>query len=636
MLTRVRVFLSALGPMLFGLAAATTVAAQTGTLAASNTTTNTSITYTTTQLVEWDLPAAMDLYPGAVQVDHTGRNSGLWFVTRQGAPRVLHFLPTGPAQTTNAQWTSWSLDPNIFTTGGTRRFRARDDWSSVFARTEAFVQRIDTGSCSQSLDPTTGLPVLDSNNNPVVLCDRYTYHDSTACTLDANLNLVCPPMISDLALDRDGNLFTALSNDTTNSFIEMVEPNLAPDPDPAAPPDSYLAYGKTWQVGGGAGHCQGGVNTPCLSGIAVQARNSNLIYYSEPDGNNIGELDTCSNTVRRWSLTEAFGTDTSGNPIVYQPRQLNIDDDGDIWVVTGSGHLVSLDPQQNLMTLHAMPDGSTADPFGVAPDGFIGYTTSDLSSNKVAMLVPAGKTVYVCPHPACVPVNCVTIKVTKDQSQRLCGQKAPNPPKTVVTQVTSKPDGIFVEAEINNTNDSFQPMGITPHPGRGVGAFYYAVGHTKGDGSIIRVGLVHLPRPHLKAHHEREDKDCNDDGSNQDDEDHDGIPNQYKTSDSQAHADRENGQLGAGQSSDFTVVAGPNTKALVAVITADNPTAPLSVQVFDPSGLSVVVPIATPGIAAATIVPTVPGNYTVRVKNEGLTAINHETMLINREPLQLP
>jgi hypothetical protein len=228
----------------------------------------------------------------------------------------------------------------------------------------------------------------------------------------------------------------------------------------------------------------------------------------------------------------------------------------------------------------------------------------------------------------------VSIRATKDKAQQLCGAAKPTA-KTVVATITSKSDGIFVEAQINNPNDSTIPLGITPHPGKAVGTFFYAVGFTN-DPNMLRVGFARLPRVHLKGHHEREDKDCNDDGSNQDDEDHDGIPNRYKTSDSRSQADRENDQLGAGQSTNYTLTAGPNTKALVAAITADNVMEPVSVQIIDPNGISIALPMATPGLAVATAVPTVPGNYTVRVKNEGLNPINHETLLINREPLQLP
>lgn len=515
--------------------------------------------------------------------------------------------------------------------------RESDDRRFVYARTVGFVQAIDTQSCTTSNElDLNGLPVLGTNGLPVTMttCDRYSYQDSSACGVDNNGNPFCPPLISDLTLDQDRNVYTALSNDITNSFIERLEPNLAP----TGTPNSYVANVKLWQVGGGAGHCQGLTVNPCLSGIAVHPWNSNLIYYSEPDGNNIGELNICTNTVRRWSLTTAFGSDSEGP--VSQPRQLNIDQDGIVWVVTGSGDLVSLDPQRNLLTRHQMPDaapgGAAApDPFGVAPDGgFIGYTASSPQINKVAMLIPRGQPVYVCPQTQCVPPNCVSIPVTKDPAIQLSGTSQAQP-KTVLATITSKQDGIFVEAQINSNNDSLQPLGITPHPGKAVGTFFYAVGHTS-NAEIIRVGFARLPRVKLKGHHEREDKDCNDDGSGQDDEDHDGIPNRYKTGDSQSHADRENDQLAAGQSSDYTMTAGPSTKALVAAITADNPLEPVSVQIIDPNGISIVLPVATPGIAVATLVPTTPGNYTVRVKNEGLNPINHETLLINREPLQLP
>jgi len=61
------------------------------------------------------------------------------------------------------------------------------------------------------------------------------------------------------------------------------------------------------------------------------------------------------------------------DPTIAQPRMLKIDRSGKIWVNTGSGHLISLDPNTNRMTKHQIPglgtnDSSTNDPWGVAPD----------------------------------------------------------------------------------------------------------------------------------------------------------------------------------------------------------------------------------------------------------------------------
>jgi len=600
---------SFLGLVLFGLAGATSALSQVGTTPVPTTTGSPStplITTGTAQLVEFDISSfyngGVDAQPGAVAVDKKGYSSGVWFVTRAVDFRVIRLQPDKLTKTGMAQWNSWKLDGSGFTTGGLKRLKPSDDGRFVFVRTVNSIQAVDTGSCGPTsfIDPNTGVPATGTG------CTLLEYQDDNTA------------MISDLALDNQRNLYTAISFDPSapvNSYIERLNPN--------------NGVVTRWQVGGGAGNCVGtGANNLCLAGIAVAPKNSNLVYYSEPDGNNIGELNVSTNTVRRWSLS-ALNSDLGP---VFQPRQLNIDQDGIVWVVTGSGDLVSLDPQRNLLTRHQLPDMAGSDPFGVAPDGgFVGYTATDTS--KVAMLVPRGTSVYVCPSSAGVPPICKQIPVARMTALQDCGQVPPQP-KTVTAQITSKQDGTYVEAIINSNNDSSMPLGITPHPWKGVGTFFYAVGATS-SGTVDRVGFARLPRAHMKARHEREDKDSNDDGSNQDDEDHDGIPNRNETNDSTAHVDRQNDQLGPGQSTSYTLTAGPNTKALVASITADNPLAPVSIEIDDPNGIALALPLATPGTAVATAIPTTPGDYTVRVTNAGPTAITHETQLLAREPLSL-
>ncbi len=100
--------------------------------------------------------------------------------------------------------------------------------------------------------------------------------------------------------------------------------------------------------------------------------------------------------------------------------------------------------------------------------------------------------------------------------------------------------------------------------------------------------------------------------------------------------DRQNDQLGPGQSRDYNFTANPNTLAIVAAMQSDNALEPVSVQVIDPNGLTLAAPLATPGVSVATVVPTSPGNYTIRVTNAGSLPINPETQMIAREPLTLP
>jgi hypothetical protein len=220
-----------------------------------------------------------------------------------------------------------------------------------------------------------------------------------------------------------------------------------------------------------------------------------------------------------------------------------------------------------------------------------------------------------------------------------------------VTRITPEAsgNGTFIEGFINRNapsepstqKTSYVPLGIAPAFRKAVGTFFYAVGQpdlvdASGNPTVNRIGFIRLPRKGFKAKHEREDKDCSDDGSGQDDEDHDGVPDRYKTKDSKSKMDRQNDSLAPGQSTDYNMTTGSSTMAIVATIQADNALEPVSVQIIDPNGITLSLPMATPGLAVATAIPTAPGNYTIRVKNEGALPINPETQLITREPLSLP
>ena len=173
-------------------------------------------------------------------------------------------------------------------------------------------------------------------------------------------------------------------------------------------------------------------------------------------------------------------------------------------MVTGSSHLISLDPATNSMTIHEMPDSvlNPSDPFGVAPyDDVVGYTAS--RTNKVGMMVPKGRT-YCIPASSPVPVTKVTFcnfpaqtLASECKSDWVCPIG-----KTVDGQVTQKDDGTFVEAIINtgfddngNASDSMNPLGITPVKSKAQGTFFFTVGTNTSiaPNLVNRVGFVRLP-----------------------------------------------------------------------------------------------------------------------------------------------
>jgi hypothetical protein len=91
----------------------------------------------------------------------------------------------------------------------------------------------------------------------------------------------------------------------------------------------------------------------------------------------------------------------------------------------------------------------------------------------------------------------------------------------------------------------------------------------------------------------------------------------------------------AGQTKDYTLTASPTSLALIALATAeDDPTAFLSVDIYNALGMLVATSPVSPGVAVATVLLPAAGNYTARVHNQNPTAANHTPTLIVREPWQ--
>jgi len=596
---------------------------------------------TSTHIVEWDIPFAGDIEPGAVAVDTHGKENRVWFLTRTGAQKVYRFDPAKSLLKGSAQWTSWELSPGAVSTGGLKRLKPSDDRRYIFIRTSSNLQRVDTQNCKSGTVKTASTPATPPTCEVTVWDDKLVDQFST----------------SDLAIDGANRVFTTALVNAPNTppgpgvnpdaaYVQMLIPGPAPLPTAINP----TVQVKRWMVNGGAGFCPNtGSGGTCLSGVDVYAsKYKNLVYYSEPAGNNIGELNIVTNVVRRWCLG-AVGA--SG------PRQLNIDDAGKIWVVTGSGHLVSLDPNTNRMSAHQVPvemvppgGFAESDLFGVAPDDdVIGYTNAGASENKVAMLFPKGVSVPVtpkcetlCPVYKDVPVR-ADVSIADSDSVPPQGKIAP-------VTITSKPDGIFVEARIDLAQcttgnclapNSMFPRGITPNRGRAQGTFFYTVGFS---GDTVRVGFARLPNKG-KIKHGRDDEDCDDGedatthpgwhdhGSHPDDADDDGVDSKYDS-----RTSREDAQTGdptalsAGQTAEYPVTASATTLALIASISADDPLAQIGVEIYNQLGALVASGVSVAGVAVATAPVPGAGIYNVRVKNYGVRTFNQTPTLLVREP----
>ena len=624
--------LAAVGVLTVSAAAAAQVPINTTT-----TTTNTSTVASATapplaRLIEWDLPAQADSTPGAVVVDTRGDDKNrLFFVTRGVNPTLYRMEFPKSLTKGSARWTSWAL--NAILAGGLKKVRASHDRRFLFVRTitsdlgEA-IERVDTQKCGSGS------------------CERTVWTDE-------NLGLD----VSDVALDDYNNVFTAHTpfQDPTLSYIQRLTPG-----------SGSSATITRWNVSGsGAGWCGyndtvagDSVNVPCVAGISVHPSKNNLVYYSEPSLNAIAELNIGVNppALRRWSLTDLTSAILAACPgcttPIFGPRQLIVDGKAKVWVVTGSGHLVSLNASTSQMTSHEMPLNANADPFGLAPDDdVVGYTSS--KNNRVGMLLPKGKSYYVASNPgSATKLDPITVTGTVEGSICSSGWVGPIG-KTVDAIITSKADGTFIEAQIDTgtddngkPSDSKNPLGITPVKAKAQGTFFYTVGNNLATPGVDRVGFARLPiRGKIK--YPRDDDDANDGwqgnhkwhdwhGHDGHDDDDDGFEDAQDSP--TAHEDVQRGDstpVGGGQSVSYPITASATTLALIAKAEAEDPLAQIGIDILDARGLLVATAVPTPGVALAQVLLPAAGNYTARVRNYGLLPVNQVPTLIVREPPDL-
>jgi hypothetical protein len=584
----------------------------------------------TAHLIEWDLatlPDAIDGNPGAIAVDTRGEdNNRVWFVTRVAAPdttlggqRVYRFDPAPSLMKGDAHWTSWDLRLDTFA-GGLKKIRISHDRRFIFVRSATFVQRIDTQKCTASTSPTCERTVWTFVENPID-----------------------PTSVSDIAVDDQNHVFTTgISDIFPTGYVQMLTPGSTTVR--RWTPDSAPGICPSVSAGGGASFA-------CNSGIDVHPSKPYLVYYAEQGTNSIAELNT-SNTspsathpnVRRWSL-DTFGA--AVGETITQPRSLKIDKWGRVWVNTGSGHLISLDPATSRMTRHDVPGGNTNDLFGLAPDDdVVGYTAAD--TNKVAVLFPKFRTIVVTPAAVVAPFTAFPTVAVREASSMLTGT-VPGAPKVVNTTTTKTADGTFVEAMINtNGNDSLSPLGITANHGKAQGTFFYAVGLAAGvdisSGPSIakRIGFARLPVKE-KIQHPRDDDDT-DDGYNPalnpkwhnsepGDQDADGVPDQYDTPTTRDNMTVGNSvSIAALQSAASAVTTTATTLALIASATSSDLTATLAVDIYNAAGTLV----ASSGPALGTALATLPtpgaGTLTVRIRNLSSRTITVTPTTVVRMP----
>ncbi|MGH9968876.1 MAG: Ig-like domain-containing protein [Pyrinomonadaceae bacterium] len=118
---------------------------------------------------------------------------------------------------------------------------------------------------------------------------------------------------------------------------------------------------------------------------------------------------------------------------------------------------------------------------------------------------------------------------------------------------------------------------------------------------------------------DRDDQDSDDDNDNIDDEFDNESTKESQHSSSPSYA--------GGSQTDSVIVVDANTLLLTALVEAAD-AQNLTVEIYDPSGLMVARSVATPGRALAVAPVRSPGNYTVRVRNNGTVTVPSSTVLI--------
>src|SRR4029077_468522 len=138
-------------------------------------------------------------------------------------------------------------------------------------------------------------------------------------------------------------------------YLQMVVATRMPFTSSTTPVTVPAGTVTRWPVSGVDQCAANGISGFCNSGLDLQPdnKNQNLIYFSDQGleqaiagtltvTGSIGELDINTGKIRRWAMP----ADSAGQQVI-EPRQLKIASNGIVWVVTASGHLVSLDPKNS-------------------------------------------------------------------------------------------------------------------------------------------------------------------------------------------------------------------------------------------------------------------------------------------------
>jgi hypothetical protein len=222
----------------------------------------------------------------------------------------------------------------------------------------------------------------------------------------------------------------------------------------------------------------------------------------------------------------------------------------------------------------------------------------------------------------------------------------------VASQISSTCNGTCIEALISTvlfssnpaSLPSLSPLGISPNISKAQGTFFYSVGFAGDLNSVARrIGFVRLPI--IKHIDNPRDDDDTDDGfdrtkdarwhnSAPDDDDADGVPNEY---DSPSSTDEMSTvgptSFAAGQVRSSSIRTTSSTLALVAAAQPTPSTGTMAVDVYNGAGTLVATSGPVVGIATATLPKPGAGTFTIRVRNLSTSAVTATLTTVLQQPL---
>jgi hypothetical protein len=230
---------------------------------------------------------------------------------------------------------------------------------------------------------------------------------------------------------------------------------------------------------------------------------------------------------------------------------------------------------------------------------------------------------------------------------------------------TNAGDGTYIETDVSTGEStsgsptaSMNPTGMAPDGNWKSGAFFYGVAFSNGTNRIGHLAVnidKNREMEHRRGDHDRDhdgiddDKDDDADGDGiansadtdgdndgtpdamEHDKNGDGIDDQYQAPGSREEQRTDRGTMAPGESRTYTMDYDQHNTLMLAVVEASELATPLAIDILDPTGLVIVSTPAVIGKAVATATPLLPGLYTVRVRNAGLTPATYKTTLIERQ-----